>query len=121
MNSALPLLRSILYLREDSKCNIKAAYLFIKFDAKYVNIVSKIPNIVKSDSRHQFCTKTPSLFLRHLLDLQKTSKLHAKSFPLKYDSYYANIFIKIQVRLYQKPIRASLEKMTGAHRSFFLG
>ena len=43
------------------------------------------------------------------------------SFPLKYDSYYVNTFIKIQVRLYQKSIRASLEKMAGAHRSFFLG
>ena len=85
--------------------------------------ISKIPNIGKSDSRHQFCTKTPSLFLRHLLDLQKTFKLHAKllSFPLKYDSNSVNIFIKIQLRLYQKSIRASLEKMAGAHRSFFLG
>ena len=32
-----------------------------------------------------------------------------------------NIFIKIQVRLYQRSIRSSLEKMAGAHRSFFLG
>ena len=89
MNSALPLLRPVLHLRENSKCNMKAASLSIKYDLKYVNIVSKIPNIVKSDPRYQFCTKTSSLFLRHLLDLQKTSKLHAKSlsFSLKYDSY----------------------------------
>ena len=32
-----------------------------------------------------------------------------------------NIFIKIQVRLYKKSIRTSLEKMAGAHSSFFLG
>ena len=32
-----------------------------------------------------------------------------------------NIFIKIQVRLYKKSIRTSLEKMAGTHRSFFLG
>ena len=43
------------------------------------------------------------------------------SFPLKYDSYYVNIFIKIQVRVYQKSIRASLKKVAGAHRSVFLG
>ena len=43
------------------------------------------------------------------------------SFPLKCDSYLVNIFIKIQVRLYQKSIRAGLEKMAGAHRSLFLG
>ena len=43
------------------------------------------------------------------------------SLPLKYGSYYVNIFLEIQVRLYQKSIRASLEKMAGAHRSFFLG
>ena len=30
-------------------------------------------------------------------------------------------FIKIQVRLYQKLIRASLEKMVAAQRTFFLG
>ena len=62
------------------------------------NIVSKIPNMAKSDSRHQFCTKDTLTFLRHLLDLQKTSKLHVKSLscPLKYDSYYVNIFIKIK-------------------------
>ena len=30
-------------------------------------------------------------------------------------------FIKIQARLYQKSIRASLEKMAGAHKIFFLG
>ena len=42
------------------------------------------------------------------------------SFPLKYDSYYVNIFIKIQVSLYQKSVRASLEMMARAHRSFFL-
>ena len=59
MNSALPLLRPILHLRENSKCNIKAAYLSIKYDGKYINNTSKIPNIGKSDSRHQFCTKTP--------------------------------------------------------------
>ena len=42
-------------------------------------------------------------------------------FPLKHDSYYVNIFSKIQVRLYQKSIRVNLEKTAGAHRSFFLG
>ena len=54
---------------------------------------------------------------------QKTSELYAKllSFPLKYDSYYVNTFIKTQVRLYQKSIWSSLKKMAGAHRSFFLG
>ena len=50
MNSALSPLRSILHLRENSKCSRKAAYLSIKYDCKYVNI--KIPNIGKSDSRH---------------------------------------------------------------------
>ena len=54
---------------------------------------------------------------------KETSKLYAKLlfFPLKYDSYYVNIFIKIQVRLYQRSIRSSLEKKAGPHRSFFLG
>ena len=77
---------------------------------------------MKSDSR-QFLHKYTLTFLRHLLDLQKTSKLHAKllSLPLKYDSFYVNIFNKIQVRIYQKSIRASLEKTKGAQRRFFLG
>ena len=84
--------------------------------SKFQTLEKVIPDI-SSAQRH------PHFFLRHLLDLQKTSKLHAKllSFPLKYDSNSVNIFIKIQLRLYQKSIRASLEKMAGAHRSFFLG
>ena len=47
--------------------------------------------------------------------------LQAKSLsvPLKYNSYYVNIFIKIQVRLCQKFITVTLEKMGGAHESFF--
>ena len=112
-------LKAYFRIERNSKCNIKAAYLLVKYDGKYVNILSKIRSIVKNDSKQQFCTKTPSLFKA---PFRFTSKLHAKLlyFPLKYDSYYANIFIKIQARLYQKSIRANLEKMPGTHRKVFL-
>ena len=71
MNSVWPIWRPILYLRENSKCNIIVAYLSIWYDSEYVNIESKISNILKGDSRHHFCTKTPSPFL----DLQKNVQI----------------------------------------------
>ena len=89
-----------------------------------VNTQSKIPNIVKSSSRHQFCTKAPSLFLRLLLDLQKIPNyMPNRIFSPKIWQlfYYVNTLIKIQVGLYQNSITASLEKMAAVHRSFFLG
>ena len=118
MNSVLPIWRPILYWRKNSKCNIIVAY------GKYVNIVWKITNLVKSDSRHHFCKMIPSLFLRHLLDLQKNFQIIHQILifsPKIWQLLCVNIFIETQVRSYQKSIRVSLEKMAGAHRSFFLG
>ena len=66
----------------------------------------------------------PSLFLRHLLDLQKNFQIIHQILifsPKIWQLLCVNIFIETQVRSYQKSIRVSLEKMAGAHRSFFLG
>ena len=99
MNSVSPHWRSILYLRENSRCNIKALFLSIKYDSESVNIVSKIPNIVKSqyvyqivlihqilnsnrskiyhsDPRYQFSMNTASPFDSHLKNHKKIQITH---------------------------------------------
>lgn len=49
MNSLLLNLKATLHLRKNSKCNLKGAYLSIKYDHSYVNIVSKFRfNLIKS-------------------------------------------------------------------------
>ena len=45
MNSALPLLRPVLHLRENSKCNMKAASLSIKYDLKYSILYQKFQTL----------------------------------------------------------------------------
>ena len=57
MNSILPPWRSILYLRENSKCNIKAAYLSINMTVSMLILYQKFQTLSKLSILIVICTK----------------------------------------------------------------
>ena len=110
----LTFLRPILYSQKNPKLYVKLISFCLKYDSYYVNIFIKIQVTVawKDQTDQQFITmisdissaRRHSHFFKTHFIFTKNPKLYVKliSFSLKYDSYYVNIFIKIQVTVTSK-------------------